>query len=149
MRLVCLVGLLAGLGLAGGCGDAVNKDMADVSGTVTIDGAPAGNVEVRFLPDGDTKGNGGQAVTDAQGRYEAKTPQGNKGLFPGKYRVVISRRLNPDGTPPKPDEPPIESKARETLPPHYSNPDATTLTAQLAKGEKKPVDFALVTKRRK
>lgn len=149
MRFVCMMGLLAGLGLASGCGGAASKDLTDVAGTVTLDGQPAGNLEMRFIPEGDTKGNGGLAITDAQGRYEAKTVQGDKGLFPGKYRVVISRRLNPDGTPPKPDEPPIESKARETLPPHYSSPEATTLTAQLAKGEKKPVDFALVLKRRK
>jgi hypothetical protein len=126
------------LGLAG-CG---SPDGVTVTGRVTLDGRPLPNAEVTFHPLGDTKGLGGSAVTDADGRYELVSARVNKGVAPGEYRVVVSRRLRPDGSPPDPNVPPIESDARETLPAAYSRLDASTLTARVSR-EKPAHDFAL------
>ena len=133
------VGLLAVLsGCGGGSGELVAT-----SGTVTLDGQPLANATVIFKPQANTKGNGGSGQTDSSGRYEAMTPQGKKGLYPGTYKVVISRRLHKDGSVPRPDEPPIESQARETLLPRYSDPNRTELSLTLAADHQKPVDFRL------
>ncbi len=137
-------GLLLGLTL--GCGgDAADADAIPVAGAVTVNDQPAANAVVTFRPDGDTKGNGGAGTTDAAGLYEILTPQGKKGLLPGKYKVTVSRRLNPDGSPPDPKEMPIESKARESLPPKYADAAKTELTATVAAGDKKAINFSLKT----
>lgn len=129
----CLLLGLAGCGSSGGVA---------VTGRVTLDGQPLPNAEVTFHPQEETKGLGGSAVTGPDGRYELVSAQGKKGVAPGDYRVVISRRLRPDGSPPDPNVPPVESDARETLPAVYSHLDSSTLTAQVSKD--KPVhDFAL------
>jgi len=143
---VLYVGMLCGLFALAGCG---SKDEAagfvPVSGNITVNGNPTGNVLLTFVPQGDTKGNGGSGTTDSTGRYEVTTPQGQKGLLPGKYKVVASRRLNPDGSPPDPNTPPIESNARETLPAKYSDENKTELTLNIAAGDKRSFDFAVQT----
>ena len=137
---VFLVGLAAA-----GCGSTPD-DLLPVAGTVTIDGQQASGATVAFVPVGDTKGNGGTGVADAAGRYEITTPQGKKGLLPGKYKVTVSRPLNPDGSPPDPNVPPIESRARETLPVKYTDRDKTELNATLAPDDKRSFDFNLKVK---
>jgi len=122
MRIVLYVGMLCGLFALAGCG---SKDEAagfvPVSGNITVNGNPTGNVLLTFVP------------------------QGQKGLLPGKYKVVASRRLNPDGSPPDPNTPPIESNARETLPAKYSDENKTELTLNIAAGDKRSFDFAVQT----
>jgi hypothetical protein len=150
MRTATRVGLLAGLLAATGCGSGgTDPDLVPVAGNVTVDSNQAGNVELTFVPQGETKGNGGTGVTDSTGRYEVKSPQGKKGLAPGKYKVVASRRLNPDGSPPDPDTPPIESNARETLPPKYSDANKTELSLTISVGDKRSFDFAFQTGKKK
>lgn len=146
MMIARTAGLLAGILLVAGCGGGTNKELIPVTGKVTLDGKAAPHSLVTFSPVGDTKGNGGSGKADAEGRYEAMTPQGHKGLHPGKYKVVISRRLHPDGSPMRPDEMPIESQARETLPPRWSSPETTVLTAEVS-ADKATADFDLKTKK--
>lgn len=144
MRNVFLTFVLgAALVTMAGCGKGGAGDLLPVTGTVTLDNNPVGNATVTFQPEGDTKGHGGSATTDAGGKYEVTIPQGKKGLVAGKYKVVISRRLNPDGTVPPANEPPIESKARETLPPRYSSPEQSELSAEVTPGATRAYDFAL------
>jgi len=139
-------GLLLGLTLGAGCGgDAADADTVPVAGVVTVNDQPAANALVTFHPAGDTKGNGGNGSTDEAGRYVILTLHGKKGLYPGKYTVTVSRRLNPDGSPPAPTEMPIESKARETLPPKYADAAKAELTAAVVAGDKKTFDFPLKT----
>jgi hypothetical protein len=135
----------AGLLLAGvlGCGGE-SADAVAVSGTVTRDGNPLPDAVVTFHPEGATKGLGGSGRTGADGRYTLTPARGGKGIPPGDYTVVVSRPLRPDGSPPDPNVPPIESDARETLPAIYSNRDASTLRAKVSQ-EAKVHDFALKT----
>lgn len=123
-----LVGLLALAGCGGGAGDG----LVPVAGVVSLDGQPLAHATVSFAPQGATGGHGGSGRTDSSGRYQVTTPYGKKGLEEGAYKVAISRRLNPDGTPPPPDEKPIESNAKEHLAPRYSDPARTQLTANVS-----------------
>jgi hypothetical protein len=138
-----LAGLLAVVGCTSPTGD---DGLFPVSGTIKLDGTPTANVSVVFIPQGNTAGHGGSGVTDASGQYQLMSPQGKKGLPPGEYKVAVSRRLNPDGSPPAPNEMPIESQARETLPLKYSDKEKTELVARLTADDKKTFDFDLKTK---
>jgi hypothetical protein len=131
--------LLGGL-LAAGCGGG-SADETPVAGTVTLDDNPLAGAAVTFRPTGATKGNGGTALTGPDGKYALTGPQGQKGIAPGTYKVTVSRRLRKDGTPPPPDVPPMESDAIESLPPRYSDPERTELTATV--DGNKPHDFTL------
>jgi hypothetical protein len=127
--------LLGGLLLlALGCGGG-ESGLLPASGTVTLDGGPLAGALVMFIPEGDTKGQGGSATTGADGRYEVKSAKGGNGLQPGSYRVTVSKRLLPDGSPAPADVPPIESNARETLPRTYSDPSQTTLKLRVEVGK--------------
>jgi hypothetical protein len=142
-RRLCGVLLLACLW---GCGH--SSDRIAVTGAVTLDGKALPDAVVTFLPQGATGGLGGSGKTGPDGRYAMTSAQGGTGILPGEYTVVVSRLLRPDGSPPQPDRPPIESDARETLPAVYSNRDLSTLKATVSKDA--PVhDFALRTTTRK
>ncbi len=108
---------------------------AAVTGTVTLDGQPLANALVTFYPEGKTSGLGGSGRTGADGKYTLTPSRKGQGLALGEYRVVISRPLNPDGSPADPNVPPIESKARETLPPTYSQRESSVLKANVSKDQ--------------
>jgi hypothetical protein len=89
-RRCLLLGLAGmGMGLLIGCG---GPEFARVSGTVTLNGKPLNDVEVRFLPDPE-KGNPGptaSAFTDRQGHYELRCERPPKnGTILGFHRVCI------------------------------------------------------------
>jgi len=121
---------LAALTCLAGCSSATD---ITVTGTVTLDGRPLPDALVFFYPEGDTPGLGGSGRTGSDGKYTLQPAQGKKGISPGSYKVVISRPLRRDGSPADPNVPPIESDARETLPPKYSDRSASKLTAQISK----------------
>jgi len=137
-RAVCVAILATGLFGCGGTAGGVA-----VTGTVTLDGRPLADAVVTFYPEGETAGLGGAGRTGADGRYSLTAARGAS-LPPGEYTVVISRPLRPDGTPPPPDVPPIESDARETLPTTYSSRDASILKRTVSK-DTKGYDFPLRT----
>lgn len=128
-------GMIIGLTLTvGGCGKELDPNEAllkPVSGTVTLDGQPLARAKISFIPTGDTKGQGGEGVTGENGTYKLTTYRGGTGAVPGNYKVIISKRLMPDGSEVPLDDktPPIESPAREILPPTYSNQQTSKLTA--------------------
>ena len=140
MRLLACLFLPAAL-LAAGCGGG-SSGLVPVTGTVTLNDAPLPNALVSFIPTGDTPGQGGTARTGRDGKYALVSPQGEKGIPPGQYRVVVSRPLNPDGSEPDPNVPPIESRAGESLPPEYSDRDATQL-AERVSADRKVIDLRL------
>jgi hypothetical protein len=114
-----------------------------VSGTVKLGGEALEGAEVTFHPaDQKTPGLGGHGRTDASGRYTITGKRGEKGLAPGEYVVTVSWRRNPDGSAPDPNVPPIDSKAVEKLPPHYTDREKSKLRATVSKDH--PVhDFEL------
>lgn len=138
-----VVAAATGLWLLAGCAKGPPPlEVAPASGTVVLDGKPAEHAVVTFFPIDGTPGSGASATTDAEGRYVLKTSQRTSGITgqgvkvvdgvpPGRYRVLVSRRLHPDGSPMRPDETPIESPAVETIARDFSDELATTLTADV------------------
>lgn len=120
-RLSAFTGLLACLAAAGCSGDPdiVEPDLGQVTGVVKLDGEPAKQVQVVFLPEGsggDTKNVGGisTAMTDDTGRYTLTYKDGVPGAVIGTHTVRIMRpegvEPNADGSIPPPSGPPIPAK---------------------------------------
>lgn len=136
------------LSLTIGCGSKnVGPELTPVTGTVILNEKPLANADLLFIPIESTPGVGGQARTEDKGEFNVVYSRGGMGLPQGKYRVAVSYRLMPDGSPvPKDDTtPPIESPARETLPRKYSDYDSSQLEVVIS--PKKPVELKLVTKK--
>jgi hypothetical protein len=74
--------LLTALALAG-CGG--SDDRLAVSGTVNFNGSPLDQGSIQFIPTGPGGTPGGSVITD--GKFSIPR---ERGLRPGKYRVVIS-----------------------------------------------------------
>lgn len=125
-----------------GCGGTAGQGI-QVTGKVTLDGKALSDVDVVFIPDAGTPGNGGAGRTNSEGVYTLQ-PRGQGGIEPGAYRVVLSRLLRPDGTPLPADSPtdPMSSDAKESLPPRYSSLEETTLSATVS-ADSGPADFQL------
>ena len=83
-------GFLIGLLLCGCGGERVK--LVPVEGVVKINGQPAANIAIQFLPDV-LKGNKGPtsfASTDEQGKFRLKTYDGRDGAVVGPHRAVLS-----------------------------------------------------------
>ncbi|WP_406698611.1 carboxypeptidase-like regulatory domain-containing protein [Singulisphaera sp. Ch08] len=138
-----------------GCGDKGQKStlpLTITSGKVTLNGKPLPEAELEFIPVGDTKGQGGAAVTNEDGRYMATTPFGEEGLIAGDYKVIVSKRVLPEGvhfdTPPDKTLPPADNPYQEILPPKYSDRMSTTLTMKVSSSGDSMNNFLLETKKK-
>ncbi len=134
MQLMRFLGFL-GLCALAGCSSG-GPTLTPVSGTITLGGEPLANAIVRFIPEGETKGHGGNGKSGADGKYEiiANRENNRKGLIPGEYRVAVS--LLPAGAKP------IETGEKELVPEPYSNPRESPLRA-IVETSAKPFDFAI------
>jgi hypothetical protein len=130
--------------LLAGCGRGDGIDLVPVTGTVQWKGSPLTGAIVTFVPINETRGGGATGRTDANGDYQLTYVRGGQGTAAGEYKVVISKRIMPDGTPvPENDPtPPADSPAREMLPAYYSDPDQTELKANVQPGAG-PIHFDL------
>lgn len=138
LAVVCVLVVLAGCQPAG-------PPLEPAAGVVTRDGMPLSGAVVSFIPDGGTLGQTGTAITSAEGKFEIKQPDGGMGLLAGKYKVVIGKLVNPDGSDyvGQPDVAPMDANARETLPPRYSSYEQTTLKAEIPAGGATGLSFDL------
>jgi hypothetical protein len=118
-----------GFCLLAGCGSAGGPALTPVTGTVTLDDKPLAGALVRFMPQGNTKGNGGSARTDAAGKYEivAHAMSERKGLLPGDYKVMVTRLVTPEGVLLLTKVTPIDKPSQETVPEPYCKPQLTPL----------------------
>ncbi|MCC7420227.1 MAG: carboxypeptidase regulatory-like domain-containing protein [Planctomycetaceae bacterium] len=116
-----------------------------VTGTVTLDDQPLSGALVTFVPMGDTQGVECSGKTDESGKFTPQQLRGAEGVPAGTYRVYIRRPLR--GGKPITDD---ASGAAggvvvESLPPKYSNPTESKLTATIPPGGG-PVEFKLTSK---
>ena len=81
LLLVCV-----SVGCGGGASDM--PELGEVSGTVTLDGAPLSGAEVTFEP---TAGAPSVGTTDETGKYELVYNQDAQGAVPGQHTVRISK----------------------------------------------------------
>jgi hypothetical protein len=88
-RLSLLLALAAVAAAACGCGRPKGRpDLVPVRGRLTVDGTPVGGIVMTFRPVGETRGVGGHAFTDSDGRFEVMYARGNaQGTAPGDYEV--------------------------------------------------------------
>ena len=142
-RMVFLAVVFCWLGGCGGGSQEPGPVLEPVKGRVYLDNKPLANADVTFFPIGETPGIGGQTRTDGEGNFEVHYGRGGQGLPMGKYKVAVSVRVMPDGTPapPEADVNPIESQGRETLPAKYSNIEKTKLEVTTEPG--KPIVLKL------
>jgi hypothetical protein len=122
-------------------------DLVPVTGTVTLDDKPLSNASLQFIPSGSTVGTGSGGATDAEGKYTLRTAHDGVGAPVGEYRVLISKYKRPDGSDFPLDSPegPMDAGADESLPPQYSDPEKSTLTATVPAGGG-TIDFPLKSK---
>ena len=108
-----------------GCGHRVTDlpPMAEAGGTVTLDGRPLPRGIVQFVPDSSkgTRGPSGVGDIDADGRYEIRTA-GVKGAMIGWHKIRVN--ATEEMTETNSDPPSI-------IPSRYSNPNTSTLTAEV------------------
>ncbi len=105
---------------------------ATFSGSITLDGKPMNRGLITFVSTTD-KGLNASGAVEADGKYSLKISVGKQekaGAVPGKYKVVISRFLKPNGEPQDPTVP-AEIPGRESLPPQYSVPTVSQLKAEV------------------
>jgi hypothetical protein len=137
-----LVLALLPLWFAGGCnsGDGLNRQA--VSGTVTLDGKPLEDGNIKFTPTSPEAGTEGAAHI-SNGKYAFSK---SDGPVPGPYRVEISSAKggefeHPEGKTPGEVLPP---RATELVPEKYNL--ASQLKATVKAGQTEPIDFPLTSK---
>ena len=124
LRPLSLFALSLSLFALAGCGGE-HFDVAPVSGVVTLDGQPLADARVGFEPrrkgDNPNAGPGSYAKTDAAGRFELKTLDGQNGAVVTTHDVWIRTFIAPADRSGE-----IIEAAAERVPAKYN--DATTLT---------------------
>lgn len=133
---------------APGCGP---QGLVPVKGVVRLNGRTVPEAVVNFHPVDVAKGNGGFGLADAAGNFSAKIRQGSWGLYPGSYKVTLSRRQLPAGTPQDPKTPDecaawerAYASAAETFPTSYTDPATTPLTAAID-GRQGPLELSVTS----
>jgi len=129
---------LVSLGLAGCGGEGVSgpEKLVPVTGTLKLKGVPLAGATLSLLPIATTKGTGGFAVTDAEGKFVLKHASGQEGVEPGSYVGVVSLMLKPDGKPVPTGESAMDHGAKESIPVKYTSADTTSIRVTI--GETAP-----------
>jgi len=72
-----------------GCAQRVT--LVPVKGLLIVDGKPAANIFVQFMPDSqkENKGPSSQAYTGPNGEFELVTTDNRPGAVPGAHRVIL------------------------------------------------------------
>ncbi len=130
MLVACAAAACLGLGCGGGDG----PQLGNVTGTITMNGAPVPGLNVTFVPQ--DKGSPSYGGTDENGRYRLLFNQHRSGAELGKHNVVIENRE------PETDDSGnrILSGVVVTVPQKYSQPG--TLSTEVHAGQNQ-LDFAL------
>ncbi|WP_052639845.1 hypothetical protein [Zavarzinella formosa] len=132
LNLLLITGCLA---MSGGCGPTDGRRA--VKGTVTYQGKPVENGTITFQTTTTPPAMaGGAPIQD--GKYEIPA---DKGLEPGKYRVLISAAGPPAKLTPAERAAGVSARASELIPPKYNT--ESTLMADIKPGASDPVDFSL------
>ncbi len=139
--------MVASVALVGGC----KPQMQTAHGTLKLDGKPVANCKVGFFPDAqkfDPDRHGfGFGVTDENGAFEIKHPQGDEGIWPGKYKVTFVAWVDKAGKPlpftVKPSE--VSGGVRNLFPSVYEEPSTTTEKVTVVSGENN-FDFDIKSK---
>jgi hypothetical protein len=130
------VGLLFAVAVSG-CS---KPPMISATGIVTLDGKPVENCKLAFFPDVEQfnpdRHGYGFAVTDKTGKFEVQHPQGEKGIYPGTYKVTFVCWVNAKGEllpyDIKPSE--VEGGVKNKFPDKYESLTGTPERATIIRG---------------
>ena len=118
-------GLLSFCGCFGG-----GSDVAEVTGTITVDGQPIEHAVVSFTP---VQGHASVGMTDAKGNYTLFYLRNVDGAEIGEHKVTVKTRIIGDGS--YGDEGSVQSTGREELlPKKYWDRNQTELRATVERG---------------
>ncbi|QDT79013.1 carboxypeptidase-like regulatory domain-containing protein [Gimesia maris] len=120
-----------------GCGSGGEPipELAQVTGVITMDGAPLEGAKVIFEPQQATdkaRRRASSATTESDGSYTLQYNSDASGATPGSHKVLISKM---------PDDP--EQAGEQLIPAKYNN--KTELTAEVKEGDNS-FDFDLKSK---
>ncbi len=75
-----------------GCGEAPEISVVPVKGVIRIDGKPAANVMLQFMPnvEMDVPALTSTAISGPDGNFELVTADGRPGAMPGRCQVVLA-----------------------------------------------------------
>jgi len=132
VRSIVSWGLLAAWSV--GCGSGTYEVLLPAGGTITLDGVPLDGATVAFIPSKSSQMQPSYGYTGTDGKYELKTPEGDAGVSPGEYRIVISKIVMSDGTPVPPGSQTGGAEGDESIPYPHSDPRATKNVAIVAEG---------------
>jgi hypothetical protein len=120
-----------------GCG---KPSMVPVKGVVKLNGKPVPHCKVGFFPDTDEfdpdKHGYGYGVTDAAGAFEIQHPGGEKGIYPGRYKVTLVLWVDGKGKPIPADAKPSEvpGGVKNLMPMKYESLGTTPETVTVPSG---------------
>jgi hypothetical protein len=122
-----------------GCGSAINSryaelQLANVTGTITLDGQPLANAQIQF----EQNGSFSYGVTNANGNYQMHFDTQHTGVRPGQYIVRIWTTMKGPGF----DELMHgNTVTKETIPVQYNH--ESTLSAMVEPKKSQSFDFDL------
>lgn len=131
-----------------GCSSGVEPEIVPtlepVSGKVMLDGKPAANVAVTFVPAENNKGNPCSGATDANGAFTLTHRSGAPGIPAGDYVVVFSKLTKPDGSPIPEGQTAADVMAVDQIPERYRQIPNFEFTVSVPAGGK-TFDFELTS----
>jgi hypothetical protein len=123
-----VLGILLHSSLLMGCG---KPPMQEVRGSVKLDGKPVSNCKVGFFPDVnvfDPDRHGyGFGLTNDSGEFAIQHPQGEMGIWAGKYKITFVAWISPTGRIIEPEAKPseVEGGVTNMFPEIYESPGTT------------------------
>ncbi len=143
---LCILGM-AILTLAG-CGDG-RPSLVPVSGTVTLNGAPLGEAQLGFEPDGiEGYSRPSSAITDSSGKFIVGTYDKADGIPKGKYKVTVFKKEVVGKLPENYNSEDTAANAQPvqyqwTVPQKYATSANSGLTVEVTSSGMTPAEIAL------
>lgn len=129
--------------------------MQSVQGVVILNGKPVSNCKVGFFPElaeneifNPDRHGFGFGLTDKDGKFMIQHPQGDEGIWPGKYKVTFVAWVNPKGEPLPPEIKPseVEGGVVNLFPDDFEAPSTTRESVKVEKGIANNFNFDIKTK---
>jgi hypothetical protein len=146
MRMLIRIAVVVALVMVGtaGCG---KPPMQEVGGVVLLDGEPVSNCKVGFFPDVEVfnpdRHGYGFGMTHGDGKFTIVHPQGDVGIWAGKYKVTLVAWVTKDGKMVEPEAKPseVEGGVLNRFPDEYESPGTTPFSATVTQGAKNYFEY--------
>ncbi|MDR3232702.1 MAG: carboxypeptidase-like regulatory domain-containing protein [Planctomycetaceae bacterium] len=133
-----------------GCGRRGLQGLAQVSGTITLNGQPLDGATILLFPQADTRS--ASAISDAGGNFRIATLNTNDGVQPGNYLISVSK-IHLEGDMPYAEKLRLIGEDREkeipkaiqmeSVPEKYTKPETSGLMVTVKSGRNEKLVLAL------